>query len=193
LGRSEGALPKDGLFSPCRGMCLELRPRPMSREHARPQPQPPLAGSRRAGTGEGQRTLTQRTEEPAPAPVPVGVTGHRTQRPSGQPPPPPGPHPAQPGTQKSEEEDPAPHSGLSQRAHWRTVANTAASGLWVALAPLIAQLVRRPSPLSLMHGTCPSHGQQSATPWLVARTSLASRCRCIVCVGCWLRWLSVAV
>jgi hypothetical protein len=54
-------------FSACRGMYLELRPRPMSREHARPQ-QP--AGSRRYGGG---------AEEPAP--VPVGVTGHRTQRP----------------------------------------------------------------------------------------------------------------
>jgi hypothetical protein len=58
-----------GCYSPCRGMYLELRPRPMSREHARPQPP---AGSRRYGGG---------TEEPAP--VPVGVTGYRTQR-SGQ-------------------------------------------------------------------------------------------------------------
>ena len=62
---------------------LELRPRPMSREHARPQPP---AGSRRYGGG---------AEEPAP--VPVGVTGHRTQRPRGQVGP-PGPHPAQPSS-----------------------------------------------------------------------------------------------
>jgi hypothetical protein len=58
-------------------MYLELRPRPMSREHARPQPP---AASRRYGGG---------VEEPAP--VPVGVTGHRTQRPRGQVGP-PGPH-----------------------------------------------------------------------------------------------------
>jgi hypothetical protein len=63
---------------------LELRPRPMSREHARPQPP---AGSRRYGGG---------AEEPAP--VPVGVTGQdRTQRPRGQVGP-PGPHPAQPSS-----------------------------------------------------------------------------------------------
>ena len=64
-------------------MYLELRRRPMSREHARPQPP---AGSRRYGGG---------AEEPAP--VPVGVTGHRTQRPRGQVGP-PGPHPAQPSS-----------------------------------------------------------------------------------------------
>ena len=62
---------------------LELRSRPMGREHARPQPP---AGSRRYGGG---------AEEPAP--VPVGVTGHRTQRPRGQVGP-PGPHPAQPSS-----------------------------------------------------------------------------------------------
>jgi hypothetical protein len=45
---------------------LELRQRPVSREHARPQPP---AGSSRYG-GEANE----------PAPVPVGVTGHRTQR-----------------------------------------------------------------------------------------------------------------
>jgi hypothetical protein len=70
-------------YSACRGMYLELRPQPMSREHARPQPP---AGSRRYGGG---------AEEPAP--VPVGVTGHRTQRPRGQVAP-PGPHPAQPSS-----------------------------------------------------------------------------------------------
>jgi hypothetical protein len=72
-----------GCYSPCRGMYLELRPRPVSREHARPQPP---AGRRRYGGG---------AEEPAP--VPVGVTGHRTQRPRGQVGP-PGPHPAQPSS-----------------------------------------------------------------------------------------------
>ena len=74
---------RTGCYSPCRGMYLELRNGPMSREHARPQPP---AGSRRYGGGE---------EEPAP--VPVGVTGHRTQRPRGQVGP-PRPHPAQPSS-----------------------------------------------------------------------------------------------
>jgi hypothetical protein len=69
--------------APCRGMYLELRRRPMSREHARPRPP---AGSRRYGGG---------AEEPAP--VPVGVAGRRTQRPRGQVGP-PGPHPAQPSS-----------------------------------------------------------------------------------------------
>jgi hypothetical protein len=64
-------------------MYLELRQRPMSREHARPQPP---AGRRRYGGGADE-----------PAPVPVGVTGHRTQRPRGQVGP-PGPHPAQPSS-----------------------------------------------------------------------------------------------
>jgi hypothetical protein len=73
-----------GRNAPCRGMYLELRPRPMSREHARPQP--PAATSRRYGGGAGEST-----------PVPVGVTGHRTQRPRGQVGP-PGPHPAQPSS-----------------------------------------------------------------------------------------------
>jgi hypothetical protein len=69
-------------YSACRGMYLELRRRPMSREHARPQPP---AVSRRYGGGAEQE----------PAPVPIGVTGHRTQRPRGQVGP-PGPHPAHP-------------------------------------------------------------------------------------------------
>jgi hypothetical protein len=69
-----------GRNAPCRGMYLELRNGPMSREHARPQPP---AGSRRCGGGGADE----------PAPVPVGVTGHRTQRPRGQVGP-PGPHPA---------------------------------------------------------------------------------------------------
>jgi hypothetical protein len=72
--------------APFRILHLELRQRPVSREHARPQPRP--AGSRRHGGG---------AEVPAPAPVPVGVTGHRTQRPRGQVGP-PGPHPAQPSS-----------------------------------------------------------------------------------------------
>jgi hypothetical protein len=73
-----------GCYSPCRDMYLELRNRPMSREHTRPQPP---AASRRHGGG---------AEEPAP----VRVTGHRTQRPRGQVGP-PGPHPAQPSSSRN--------------------------------------------------------------------------------------------
>jgi hypothetical protein len=72
-----------GRNAPCRGMYLELRRRPVSREHARPQP--PAASLRYGGGAE------------EPAPVPVGVTGHRTQRPRGQVGP-PGPRPAQPSS-----------------------------------------------------------------------------------------------
>jgi hypothetical protein len=72
-----------GCYSPCRGMYLELRRRPVRRKHARPQLP---AGSPRHGGGAE-----------APAPVPVGVTGHRTQRPRGQVGH-PGPHSAQPSS-----------------------------------------------------------------------------------------------
>jgi hypothetical protein len=73
-------------YSAYRGMYFELRPRPMSREHARPQHP---AASRRYGYGGGAEK---------PAPVPVGVTlGHQTQRPRGQVGP-TGPHPAQPSS-----------------------------------------------------------------------------------------------
>jgi hypothetical protein len=97
-------------YSACRGMYLELRRRPVGREHARPQPP---AGSPRYGGG---------AEEPAP--VPVGVTGHRTQRPRGQVGP-PGPRPAQPS------------SSLNPGGERRPIPPP--------LAPLIAQLVIRPS------------------------------------------------
>jgi hypothetical protein len=88
-------------YSACRGMYLELRRGPMSREHARPQPP---AGRRRYGGGAAK-----------PAPMPVGVTGHRTQRPRGQVGP-PGPHPAQPS------------ASLDTGPRGRTAANVAASG-----------------------------------------------------------------
>jgi hypothetical protein len=72
-------------------MYLELRPRPVSREHARPQPP---AGSCRYGGGGAEE----------PAPVPVGVTSHRTPNPAAHkldPPEHTQPIPAPPWTQKA--------------------------------------------------------------------------------------------
>jgi hypothetical protein len=109
--KTENALPGGGNDT-YRGMYLELRQRPVSREHARSQPPRPAA----AGTEEGQRS-----QQPAPGePVPVGVTGHRTKRPRGQVgrPPDPGPHP----------EQPSPAAQLPLGPRGRTVANTAAPG-----------------------------------------------------------------
>jgi hypothetical protein len=91
---------------------LELRLRPVSREHARPQTRP--AGCRRYGGG---------TEEPAP--VPVGG-GHRPPNPAAQGPSwtPPDPDQTQPG--------PTPH--WTQRAHGGQAISPPSWPAWGALS-----------------------------------------------------------
>jgi hypothetical protein len=68
---NNGAPPQSG-YTQRRILYLELRPRPMIREHARPQPP---AGSRRCGGG---------AEEPAPVPGRVDGRGHRPPNPAAQ-------------------------------------------------------------------------------------------------------------